>query len=116
MEIEKVGQPEPSYRLVKAETVVNWFDKDDFDPACYSIKDTLGDLQQNPEAGAIVNALLAQARKKRGDVAQSASNNPVLQKMMARMTLEGLIKQAAGAIPSDSVKEINARLQKIRKR
>lgn len=115
MTLEKVDSPEPSYRLLKTAEIVNWFDKDELDPSCFSIKDTLGSLLQHPEAGKIVNALLAQARKARGDVAESASTNPALQKLLAAMPLESLLKQAAGAIPENVIRSLNATLQRIPK-
>lgn len=114
MTIEKVAEPESSYRLMK-EAVVNWFDKEEIDGTCYSVQDPLGELSKNPEAKKIVDGLLAKARASRGDVAESASSNPVLQQMMAKMTLQGLIKQAGDAVPAEAVKQLNAMLQKIKK-
>ena len=113
MKLRRVAEPNKDYMFRKQE-VVNWFDKDEIDPACFSIRDTLGALQQHPQAGAILAGMMAKMRTSRGDVAQSASNNANLQRMMAGMTLESLLKQA-GNVPAEAVKSLNAALQKIRK-
>jgi beta-galactosidase len=113
MKLRRVAEPNKAYMFRKQE-VVNWFDKDEIDPACFSIRDTLGALQQHPQAAAILAGMMARMRASRGDVAQSASNNANLQRMMAGMTLESLLKQA-GNVPAEAVKSLNAALQKIRK-
>ena len=59
---------------------------------------------------------MTKARASRGEVAQSASSNPALQKMMAGMSFEGILKKAGeNVVPAATVREINAKLQKIRK-
>ena len=113
MKLQRVAEPNKAYMFRKQE-VVNWFDKDEIDPACFSIRDTLGALQQHPQAGAILAGMMAKMRASRGDVAQSAGSNANLQRMMAGMTLESLLKQA-GNVPAEAVKSLNAALQKIRK-
>lgn len=112
--IEKVNEPEPSYRLIK-EAVVNWFDKEEIDPACYSVQDTMGALMQNEGTKPIVEGLMARLRASRGDVAQSAGNIPVLQQMMAKMPLQSILKQAGEMASPEIVKQLNASLQKFRK-
>ncbi len=113
MSLRYVKEPNASYTFRKKE-VVNWFDKEDIDPNCFSIKDTLGALKSHPKAGAILGAMMAKMQAQRGDVAKSANNNENLQRMMAGMTLESLIKQA-GTVPAELVKSLNAALQQIRK-
>jgi beta-galactosidase len=113
MKLQRVAEPNKAYMFRKQE-VVNWFDKDEIDPACFSIRDTLDALQQHPQAGAILAGMMAKMRASRGDVAQSAGSNANLQRMMAGMTLESLLKQA-GNVPAEAVKSLNAALQKIRK-
>ena len=95
--------------------MVNWFDKKELDPTFYSIQDTIGELAKHPETKKIVDGLLSRARASRGDVAESASSNPVLQQMLARMTLQGLLKQAGDALPPEAAKQLNGMLQKIKK-
>ena len=113
MKLRRAAEPNKAYMFRKQE-VVNWFDKDEIDPACFSIRDTLGTLQQHPQTGAILAGMMAKMRASRGDVAQSAGNNDNLRKMMAGMTLESLLKQA-GNVPAEAVRSLNAALQKIRK-
>ena len=110
--IRKVDTPDPAYQFQKVE-VVNWFDQEEYKPDCFSIRDTMGELLAHPKAGAIVGRLMDQARASRGDVAQAAQGNASLQKMMAGMTLESLLKQAGPAIKPEQVKQLNAALQQI---
>ncbi len=95
--------------------IINWFDKEDYDPTCYSIKDTMGELSQNPHTAAILNKMMERVVESRGDVAREASGNANLQKMMAGMTLESLIRQAGDAVPAEMIKNLNAMFQKIKK-
>lgn len=114
MLIRKVEEPNPAYLFNKeAAAVTNWFDQE-IDPACYSIGDTLAELRANPEAGAIIDRMMAQASASRGDVAESVKDNPALQRMMGRMTLVSLLKQA-GNIDEQSIKQLNRVLQGIKK-
>ncbi|MBR1757750.1 MAG: glycoside hydrolase family 2 protein [Lachnospiraceae bacterium] len=114
MTIYKVNEPRVDYMFRKA-PVVNWFDRDTFKPDHYSIKDTMGTLQQNPATAAILGKVMAKAAASRGDVAASTAGNANLQKMMAGMTLESLLKQAGDAVPAEMVKQFNAALQQIKK-
>ncbi len=113
--IRKVTQPNPAYHFGKAGAVANWFDEADFDSSCYSIRDSFGALMAHPEAGKIVGALMQKMIASRGDVAKSANKNPNLQKMLAGMSFQALLKQAGDAIPQEAAQELNAQLQKIKK-
>ncbi len=114
MSIVKVSEPNPDYIFNKTAAVTNWFDREEFKPDCWSIRDTLGDIQSHPEAGAILGEMMAKMRAARGDVAEASANNPVLQKMMSKMTLESLLKQA-GSVPEETVRALNRVLQQIKK-
>ena len=48
-------------------------------------------------------------------MAQPANNNANLQKMMAAMSFETLLKRAGDSVPEDLVKKINSQLQQIPK-
>ena len=113
--IKKVDKADPAYQFAQGGSIINWFDKDDFQEGRFSIKDTMGALLAHPEAGKIVGALMAQASASRGDVAKSTSGNANLQKMMAGMSLQSLLKQAGDAVKPEQVKALNAALQKISK-
>ena len=112
--IRRVAEPNKDYQFKKAE-IVNWFDKEDYKPDCYSIKDTMGALMQNPQSAAILSKMMERMTASRGDVAKSASGNENLQRMMAGMSLESLIKQAGDTVPMKMVKSLNAALQQIKK-
>ena len=114
MVLEKVQAPVASYFLNnEVKEVRNWFDEEDIDPSCFSIKDTLGEITRHPQAGAIVKQMMDKASSERGDVANAVKDNPALQKMMASMTMESLLKQ--GGADEQSMKQLNRILQGIRK-
>ena len=114
MEITRVEQPDESYIFNKAaSSVTNWFDADENDPTCFSVADTLGEIRANPQAGAIVAAMMEKGAKERGDVADAVKDNPALQRMMGRMTMLSLLKQ--GGADEQSIKQLNRILQGIRK-
>lgn len=113
--MRKVDAPNPDYIFNKQGDVVNWFDKEDFKADHYSISDTLGELAKNEMANAIVQRLMAQASASRGDVAESVKDNPALQRMMQRMTLASLLKQAGDAVSEEQMRALNDALQKIPK-
>lgn len=112
--VRRAAEENPEYVFVKKQDVVNWFDQDELDPDCFSVSDTLGELRANPQAGAVVEELMAKASASRGDVAEATKDNPGLQRMLGRMTLISLLKQA-GNIDAESVKQLNRILQGIRK-
>lgn len=113
--VRRAEQPNPEYQFAQEGGIVNWFDKEDFKPGYFSVKDTMGVLQAHPAAGAIVGRMMEKARASRGDVAQSTAGNQNLQKMMAGMSLESLLKQAKGAVTAEQIKELNTALQQIKK-
>lgn len=115
--IHRVETPNPAYVFGTRSSVANWFDETGFDSSCYSIRDSMGVLSANPETAAIVKAMMAKVHASRGEVAQSAGGNANLQKLMAGMSLEALIKKAGeNVISQEDAKAINATLQTIKKR
>ncbi len=112
MVITKVTEPEQSYIFNKSSSVVNWFDAD-FDSACFSVSDTLGELKSNPESAAIVERMWNNGAKDRGDVAELVKDNPALIRMMNRVTLLSLMKQSGAS--EEDIKQMNRILQGIRK-
>jgi beta-galactosidase len=112
--IRRVSEPEESYIFNKAAaTVNNWFDAEEIDPTCFSVQDRLGDIRQNPKAGAVIDAMMAKGASERGDVADAVKDNPALQRMMGRMTLLSLLKQ--GGADEESIRQMNRILQGIHK-
>ena len=114
MTVRRTGEPDETYIFNKAvATVVNWFDADAVDPTCFSVGDTLGEIHANPKAEAVIHAMMENAAASRGDVAKSVKDNPALQRMMERMTLLGLLKQAGA--DEQSIRRLNRVLQGIKK-
>ncbi len=112
--VRRVSAPDESYVFNKAAAAVNnWFDSEEIDPACFSIMDTLGEIRQHPQAGAIVEQMMAKGASERGDVADAVKDNPALQRMMGRMTMISLLKQSGA--DEQSIKQLNRILQGIRK-
>ena len=112
--VRRVTAPDEGYIFNKAAaSVTNWFDADEIDPACFSIMDTLGEIRSHPQAGAIVNQMMAKGASERGDVANAVKDNPALQRMMGRMTMMSLLKQSGA--DEESIKQLNRILQGIKK-
>ncbi len=112
--VRRTATENPDYIFSGKQDVVNWFDQDEFDPACFSISDTLGVLRANPRAASIVNQIMEKGAASRGDVAEAVKDNPGLQRMLDRMTLVSLLKQA-GNIQEENIRQLNRILQKIKK-
>lgn len=111
--VRKVSEPNPEYRMVASAPVINWFDQNEIDPEYYSVADKLADIRRNPEAGAVIDAMMAQGASARGDVADAVKDNPALQRMMGRMTLISLLKQSGA--DEQAVKQLNRILQRYKK-
>lgn len=113
--IRKADKENPDYRMLQKEEIVNWFDKNAIDPTCFSIKDTMGAIMAHPVGGAILGKIMAKARASRGDVAEATEGNANLQKMMAGLTLESVLKQAGKAVSTEDIQALNEALQKVKK-
>ena len=112
--LRRVDTPDESYIFNKAAaTVTNWFDSEEIDPEYFSIQDTLGELRAHPRAGEVINQMMAKGAAARGDVAESVKDNPALQRMMAKMTMISLLKQAG--VDEQGMKGLNRILQGIHK-
>ncbi len=111
--VKYVTEPNSDYIFKKMSDVSNWFDSDEIDETYFSIMDTLETIRTNPQAGAIIDAMMAKGANSHGDVADAVKDNPALQKMLGRMTLVSMLKQ--GGADEESVKQINRVLQGIKK-
>ena len=111
----KVNRPNKAYCLGKTGSVSNWFDEAEFKSDHYSIRDSFGVLMAHPQAGKLVGDLMHKIVESRGDVAKTAHKNPNLQKMLAGMSFQALLKQAGDSVSEATCKELNAALQKIPK-
>lgn len=112
--IKKVNERNESYLFAKEE-IINWFDKDELNSDYLSINDTLGDISAHPQGAMILDKIMSQAKKSRGDVAEEASSNDNMKQMMATMPLKQILKMVGDAIPKEQVKALNASLQKLKK-
>lgn len=112
--IRKVSEPNPDY-LFQKEAIVNWFDREEVNPECFSIQDTMGEVMAHPKGAAILGQLIAQAAASRGDVAANTEGNANLEKMMAGMKIQSLLKQAGDAIKPEQIQALNKALQQIKK-
>lgn len=111
----KADRPNKAYSFGKAGSVSNWFDEAEFKSDHYSIRDSFGVLMAHPQAGKLVGDLMRKIVESRGDVAKTANQNPNLQKMLAGMSFQALLKQAGDSVSEETSKELNAALQKIPK-
>lgn len=113
--VRKVFSPNMDYVFAKAGQVTNWFMADDFREGYYSIRDTFGALQKDPRTAAVINQMMDRMVASRGDVAKKAMKNPLMKLMLAKTSLESLIKQAGNIVKPEQAREINALLQNIPK-
>ena len=115
MTITKVAAPDASYRA--AGQVENWFDKPEelIKEGYYSIMDSMADLQKNPQAAALLAKVMERATASYGDVAKNVQMPEAVQRQMAKMPLQSLLKQAGKAVPPAMVQQLNAALNKIKK-
>ena len=115
MTITKVATPDASYRAEGQ--VENWFDKPEelIKEGYYSIMDSMADLQKNPQAAALLAKVMERATASYGDVAKNVQMPEAVQRQMAKMPLQALLKQAGKAVPPAMVQQLNAALNKIKK-
>lgn len=113
--VRRVAEPNPAYRYGISAEMVNWFDREDFKEGCFSIRDTMADLQSNPQTGAILGAMMARSAAGQSDVAASVKDNPNLVRMMGTQTLESMLKRMGGDIGKEQIRALNAALQQIAK-
>ncbi len=97
------------------EDVKNWFldimkegsEEMTFDPAYYSIKDTLNELLANETTKELLMTLFKSSGQK--------TVNPGMLKMVGKMKMEIILKMAGDKAPEGFDKAINKKLQKIKK-
>ena len=115
MTITKADKPDPTYRAEGQ--VENWFDKPEelMKEGCYSIMDSMADLQKNPQTAALLAKIMERAAASYGDVAKNVQMPEAVQRQMAKMPLQSLLKQAGKAVPPAMIQQLNAALNKIKK-
>lgn len=114
--IRKVDKPNPSYASADVE-VVNWFDKPEemIREGYYSIFDTMAEIKVDPEGERLLTEIMATVRRSYGEVAQNVKLSESSQRMLDRVPLNKVLKQAGKAVTPAMVKELNAALNQIPK-
>lgn len=117
MTIRKVEKKDLSY-IKEGRDVENWFDRDDevVREGYYSIMDSMADLKANPATAVIVEKMMAEAKKKYGDVAAAATIPEAIQRQMDQASMKSMIKQAGSAVTPEMVRQINDALNQIPKK
>ncbi len=115
MTVRKVAERDMSY-YKNPEQVVNWFDKDEMtQPAGYfSIYNTMGEVQANPAAAAILAPFQKKAMEAYGDVAKGIKLPQYMIDAQMRMTVEASLKQMGKLVSKDDIMAINAELNKVK--
>ncbi len=120
IQIRHVDEPNPSY-VSPDSKVVNWFDRDDeiVREGYFSIKDTMGDIGANPEAGKILEKymapMMAALVESYGDVAKSVKVSGSMLESMGSMTVESFLQLIGKAATPAIVHEINGALNNVPK-
>lgn len=114
--VRHIDAPNPDY-VLPVSTVINWFDDDELPSpdGFFSIRDTMADIRANPLGARLIDQLMAQAAASRGEVAQNVEIPEAMQRMVDRMSVENLLKQAGAAIPAEQIVALNAALNGIAK-
>lgn len=117
MTIKKVDKKDLSY-IKEGRDVENWFDRDDevVREGYYSIMDSMADLKANPATAVIVGNLMAETRKKYGDVAAATTIPEAIQRQMDQASMKSMIKQAGSAVTPEMVRQLNDALNQIPKK
>lgn len=113
--VRRVVDPNPDYAMTVA-GISNWFDLDlPVRDGHYSVKDTLADVKASAEGALLLSALMEQATAHRGDVAQKVEMPESFQRMLDRMTVEALLRQAGPTLEADHIIALNHALNRIPK-
>jgi len=73
-------------------------------------------LQKSPVANKLLPSLMVKASNAYGDVAKNVKMAPEIESQMARTSLRSILKQVAKSITPADVQQLNAALNKIKKR
>ena len=118
--IRKVDTPNCDY-YYGGSNVVNWFDREDeiVREGYFSIKDSMETVDACPAAHAVIEEMLLPVLSRMGDaygeVAKSVTMPESMQKLIAQMSVEGWLRQAAKLVTPDLVHKINHALNQVKK-
>jgi beta-galactosidase len=115
IEIRKAPAPNPNY-TAPGRDVTNWFEKDMpvEREGYFSIKNTMGELNNNPEVRKILQPLMSKAAEAYGDVAKNIQIPESMRKMMDATTLETTLKQMGSIISPGIISDLNSKLNQIK--
>lgn len=106
----------PSATVLPTTTIANWFDDTALpSPAGYfSIRDTLADIKRSEDGARLIASVMEAMATSRGDVGKGVQIPPSMLKIIDRMSVEKLLRQA-GEVPIEQVAALNAQLNLIAK-
>lgn len=118
-EFEKVLTPNPNY-FASPEKVRNWFDEPDTvintEKGCFSLSDTLGEIQQVPEGKALLDSMMQTMMKSTaGGMGKGVKIPKMMMAMIARQPLNKLLKQAGIDLDGELANKLSKELSKIKK-
>ena len=118
-EFAKVDTPNPSY-FASPEKVRNWFDEAAPDTkgeeGCFSLSDTLGEIQQVPEGKALLDSMMQTMMKTTaGGMGKGVKIPKMMLAMIARQPLNKLLKQAGIDPAGELATQLSKELSKIKK-
>lgn len=114
--VKKVKKPNPEYSVLQGD-VLNWFDKPEemIKDGYYSIFDSVANIKTSEKAKVVFEDAMVIARASFGDVAQKVVVPPSVQKIQDAASFESMLKLASKAFTADMIKEINHKLNQIKK-
>jgi len=117
MEIERVNEPEDSYRYKGSANMRSWFESGALviNEGYYSINDTLGDLMQSAEAKLAFGKFMQEMSQGSENEMAAAMGDEAILKMMSTSKVCDLINLAGKRFPEDAILAINEILNKIPK-
>lgn len=77
--------------------------------------DSMGEIKKTEEGAKLIVETIVKTKESYGDVAKSVTMPEAVQKMLDKMPLQSVLKQAGKAVTPAMVKEINHRLNHIPK-
>ncbi len=107
--------PKAEYQNRERGDVANWFGEEGFKEDYYSIYDSVGDLMNNPATLPIVRPIFVPQDKQGMKQQEEDGLNDAMMEMISGIALKNILKHAGDQIDQETIKLLNAALQKIKK-
>ncbi|KRB35152.1 glycoside hydrolase family 2 protein [Microbacterium sp. Root180] len=106
----------PAASVMPTTTIANWFDDAELPSPTgfYSIRDTLADIKRSEDGARLIASVMDAMATSRGEVGKGVQIPPSMLKIIDRMSVEKLLRQA-GEVPIEQVAALNAQLNLIAK-